>query len=48
LNNLESITGFKSNKNDLSTYSSSTALATALIKLVGHVKQVRKKKEILL
>ncbi len=42
MNNLESITGFKSNRNDLSSYSSSTALATALIRLVGHVKQVRK------
>ncbi len=41
LNNLQSITGFKTNKNDLSIYSSSTALAIALIGLVGHVKQVK-------
>jgi uncharacterized protein (DUF342 family) len=38
LNDLESITGFKPNKND-----PSTSLATTLIRLTDHVKQVDKK-----
>lgn len=44
LHELETITGFKSDKNDpsLNTQSNtcSTALVTALIALTGHVKQV--------
>ncbi|CAF2947726.1 unnamed protein product [Rotaria sp. Silwood2] len=39
LNDLESLTGFKSNTNVLSSHTCSTALATALITLTGHVKQ---------
>ena len=45
MNHLESVTGFKTNKNDLSAYSPNTALATALTRLVGHVKQVREEKK---
>ncbi|CAF4628941.1 unnamed protein product [Rotaria sp. Silwood1] len=39
LNDLESMTGFKSNINVLSSHTCSTALATALITLTGHIKQ---------
>ncbi|CAF3545179.1 unnamed protein product [Rotaria sp. Silwood1] len=39
LNDLESMTGFKSNTNVLSSHTCSTALATALITLTGHIKQ---------
>ncbi|CAF1236696.1 unnamed protein product [Adineta steineri] len=39
LNDLESMTNFKSNKNDLSSNTCSSALITALITLTGHVKQ---------
>jgi hypothetical protein len=36
------MTGYKPNKNNLSSSTSTAALATALITLTGHVKQVDK------
>ena len=45
LYNLETMTGFESNKTDLLSNSSSTTLANALLGLVGHVKQVIMKVE---
>ena len=35
------MTGYKPSRNDLSSKTSNTALATALIALTGHVKQVK-------
>ena len=40
LNELETITGYKSEKTDSSSNTCSTALVTALLNLTGHVKQV--------
>jgi hypothetical protein len=40
MNELEMITGFKSDNYELSSNTCSTALVGALINLTGHVKQV--------
>lgn len=44
MNDLEGITGFKSEKTDSAANTCSTALVTALINLTGHVKQVEEQK----